>query len=201
MHRRFQSHYKAHKSMRITGGELRGRTIYSGKTLDIRPATDRVRETLFAILPQYINLSKTAVIDLYAGTGSLGFECLSRGCPYVIFVDSSQAAVRHIKRTAASLDCENRCRIIHSPVERFIHKKSETAGLLFADPPYSMKDVSFLPELIARSSIVEQEAVLLIEHSKKTVFPDSRRYTVFRQKIFGNTIVSFFQLQKPDQEK
>jgi len=201
MHRRFQSHYKAHKSMRITGGEFRGRTIYSGKTLDIRPATDRVRETLFAIIPQYVNLSETTVIDLYAGTGSLGFECLSRGCPQVIFVDSSRDAIRHIKRTAESLDCENRCRIIHSPVERFIHKKSEIAGLIFADPPYSMKDVSSLPELIGHSSIVEQDAVLLIEHSKQTVFPDSRRYTVFRQKIFGNTIVSFFQLQKPDQEK
>lgn len=187
--------------MRITGGEFRGRTIYSGKTFDIRPATDRVRETLFAIIPQYIDLSRTTVIDLYAGTGSLGFECLSRGCQYVIFVDSSRDAIRSLKRTAQTLDCENRCRIIHSAVERFIRKKSESAGLLFADPPYSMKEVSSLPELIARSSIAGQDAVLLIEHSKQTDFPDSRWYTVFRKKIFGNTIVSFFQLQQPNEDK
>jgi 16S rRNA (guanine966-N2)-methyltransferase len=180
--------------MRITGGELRGRTIYSGKFRDIRPATDRVRETIFAIIPQYIDLHETKVIDLYAGTGSLGFECISRGCQYVVFVDESRVAVDVMKRTAKTLDCENRCKIIHSRVEHFIDRMVEPAGLLFADPPYRMQDISSLPELIARSSISEKDAVLLIEHSKQTDFPESRLYTLFRQKIFGNTIVSFFRL-------
>lgn len=180
--------------MRITGGEYRGRTLYSGKTKNIRPATDRVRETIFAIIPQYIDFTETTVIDLYAGTGSLGFESLSRNAKFVVFVDSSREAMKVIQRTVDTLGCNERCDIILSPVERFLKHTERCGGLLFADPPYAMKEVSYLPGAIARSGIAEHNAVLLIEHRKQTTFPEDPVYTIFRQKVFGNSIVSFFRL-------
>ncbi len=184
--------------MRITGGEYRGRTVYSGKTRNIRPATDRVRETIFAILPQYIDLYKTKVIDLYAGTGSLGFECLSRGAKFVVFVDASRDAVKIMKRTADELNCTNRCEIVLNTVERYIKNPSHRGGLIFADPPYALEGLSDLPAMIARAGIAEREAVLLIEHSKQTVFRDDNAFTIFRQKVFGNSIVSFFRLHNSE---
>ncbi len=182
--------------MRITGGEYRGRTIYSGKTKNTRPATDRVRETIFAIIPQYIDFNETTVIDLYAGTGSLGFESLSRGAKFVVFVESSREAVKAIQRTVVSLGCDERCDVILSPVERFLKRADQSGGLLFADPPYAMEEVMYLPGSIARSGIAEQNALLLIEHRKQTTFPEDPVYTIFRQKVFGNSIVSFFRLSK-----
>jgi 16S rRNA (guanine966-N2)-methyltransferase len=186
--------------MRITGGKYRGRTIYSGKSQNIRPATDRVRETIFAILPQYIVFEETTVIDLYAGTGSLGFESLSRGAQSVVFVDNSPAAIRFINRTAEALNCTDRCKIILSPIDRFINKTSTRGGLIFADPPYAAMELPMLPGRIARSGIAAIDAILIIEHSKHTAFPDDRSYSVFRQKNFGNTIVSFFKLLRTDKE-
>jgi len=180
--------------MRITGGDYRGRTIFSGKLKGVRPATDRVRETVFAILPQYIDFAETTVIDLYAGSGSLGFECLSRGAQFVTFVDSSGNAIAAIKKTADSLGCLDKCKLVKSTFERFLKTYSGKAGLLFADPPYAMKQVTELPATIARSSIAGENAVLVIEHLKQTQFPEDDSYSIFRQKIFGNTIVSFFYL-------
>ncbi len=182
--------------MRITGGEYRGRKIYSGKTKSTRPATDRVRETIFAIIPQYIDFTETTVIDLYAGTGSLGFESLSRGAKYVVFVDSSREAIKAIQRTAHSLGCGERCDIVLSMVERYVKHAPRCGELLFADPPYEMADSTRLPGFIARSAISAPNAVLLIEHSKQTTFPEDQMYTVFRQKMFGNSIVSFFRLSE-----
>lgn len=180
--------------MRITGGEYRGRTIYSGKTRSIRPATDRVRETIFAILPQYIDLFDTTVVDLYAGTGSLGFECLSRGAKFVVFVDISRDAVRMMEKTAGALQCSDRCEIVLSNVDRYLKNPGHHGGLIFADPPYNLEELPELPVKIARAGIARPEAVLVIEHGKQTDFHDDNAFTMFRQKAFGNSIVSFFTL-------
>lgn len=180
--------------MRITGGEYRGRTIHSGKSKDIRPATDRVRETIFSILPHYIDLREIKVLDLYAGTGSLGFECLSRGTKFVTFVDASREGIKVMQRTAAELNCSDRCDIIPSTVERFLKNPDRRGELIFADPPYAMEGLETLPGTIARSGIASTDAVLLIEHAKKTRFPEDPAYSIFRQRAFGNTIVSFFRL-------
>lgn len=187
--------------MRITGGEYRGRTIHSGKSRDIRPATDRVRETVFAILPQYVDFPEITVADLYAGTGSLGFECLSRGSKFVTFVDSSREGIKLLKRTADELKCHDRCDILYSTVERYIKNPGTTCELVFADPPYAIKGLEQLPGEIARSAIAANHTILLIEHNKQTLFPDDNMYSIFRQKVFGNTIVSFFQISKSDNRK
>jgi 16S rRNA (guanine966-N2)-methyltransferase len=182
--------------MRITGGAYRGRTIYSDSGTAIRPATDRVRETIFSILQNYLDYDETAVVDLYAGTGSLGFECLSRGAPSVIFVDASRDAVRLIRRTADSLQCSNRCRIVQSPAVRFLRTNAETASLIFADPPYATEGIAELPAVIAGSAVTESGTMLLIEHTKRLQFPESDRYECFRRKIFGETVVSFFRIKR-----
>jgi len=180
--------------MRITGGEYRGRKIYSGKLKDVRPATDRVRETIFSILPQYIHFPGATVVDLYAGTGSLGFECLSRGAQFVVFVDISKEAVRAINKTAEALECLDRCEVIRISVDRFLKNPSIQARLIFADPPYAMEHLVNLPSQIAQSEIKKDDAILLIEHNKQTTFPENSIYSIIRQKIFGNSIVSFFRL-------
>jgi 16S rRNA (guanine966-N2)-methyltransferase len=182
--------------MRITGGTYRGRTIYSDSGKAIRPATDRVRETIFSILQNYLDYEETSVVDLYAGTGSLGFECLSRGAPSVTFVDKSRDSVRLIRRTADSLQCGDRCRIVQSPAVRFLRGYTETALLIFADPPYAAEGIEELPSMIAGSGISESGTVLLIEHTKRLQFPESDRFECFRRKIFGETIVSFFRVNK-----
>jgi 16S rRNA (guanine966-N2)-methyltransferase len=185
--------------MRITGGIYRGRTVRTGSSLNIRPATDRVRETLFAILPQYIDFDGAYVLDLYAGTGSLGFESISRGAARATFVDASRESVRLMQRTAKELGCMDRCDIRHTSVERFILRTSGPADLIFADPPYKMKDFELLPGRLSRTDIWDGDSIVVIEHDKRTAFPEDETYTCIRRKVFGDTIVSLFSFRNSRQ--
>ncbi len=178
--------------MRITGGTFRGRNICTPSGNEIRPATDRVRETIFNILQNYIDLADQTVADLYAGTGSLGFECLSRGSAFAAFVDHSESSMRLIRKTAQTLGCTGRCSFIRADARSYLSNPRISAGLIFADPPYALPDPESLPRLIADSTALREDGIFLIEHDKRTSYPESGSYTCFRRRQFGDTVVSFF---------
>jgi 16S rRNA (guanine966-N2)-methyltransferase len=181
--------------MRITGGLYRGRHIYSPKGPAIRPATDRVRESLFAIIPRYIDLEGITILDLFAGTGSLGFECISRGASHAIFVDISRSSIQIMQRTAGELGCLESCTFIMQDALRYIRSASNTFPLIFADPPYAMPSLAALPATIAHSGIIAENGIFIIEHSKRTLFTEDG-YSRFRYKEFGETMVSLFSKEQ-----
>ncbi|MGH2575412.1 MAG: RsmD family RNA methyltransferase [Ignavibacteria bacterium] len=141
--------------MRIIAGIYRSRRINSDtkpkrNKFVVRPSSDRARETLFNILSNRIDFKNLRCLDLFSGTGSYGFECLSRGAFNCVFVDKYQRSIELVKKTSEQLGCEERVQGIRADVINFL-RNSDTNNaydLVFADPPYNYKDYGELAELI-----------------------------------------------------
>jgi 16S rRNA (guanine966-N2)-methyltransferase len=167
---------------RIVAGELRGRRIRLPTDRRVRPTSDRVREAWLSILGPWITDAR--VLDLFAGSGALGLEALSRGARSVTFVDLNQASVDAITENLAALGLGDRARVIRRDVLRFLASRTrEPVEVAFADPPYGLGLAGktaerFLADPFAR--------VLGIEHSAKEAMPagDTRWY--------GDTALTFY---------
>jgi 16S rRNA (guanine966-N2)-methyltransferase len=169
--------------MRIISGAYKGRRLKSPpKHAKVRPSTDRVRETLFNLLFNMVDLSDATVLDLFCGTGSLGLECLSRGAAEAVFVDTD---IRTVKENLSLVDAENSGEIVKSDVIRFLKKTVETFDIILADPPYSY---SHYDELIDECST--KCSRMILEHSSDIAF--DRDYIKLR-KDFGETALTFFE--------
>jgi 16S rRNA (guanine966-N2)-methyltransferase len=148
--------------MRIVGGRLGGRKLLSppAKSRDVRPTSDRARETLFALLGDVSDLS---VLDLFCGTGALALEAISRGADSAVLVDRAPALAG---RNAEALGIANRCEVVRSDAVRYLERTDERFGLVFCDPPYKLAArlgpqlAKHLPPRLARYSrlVVESSA-------------------------------------------
>jgi len=178
--------------MRVIAGKFKGRKLASAKDSDIRPATDRVKETVFNTLQNKFSFEDAAVLDVFAGTGSLGIEAMSRGAAHVDFVDSAEQALHLLRDNIARLQCESLCTVIKADAIGFIETTAKQFDLIFADPPYAFPGTASIPEKIFGRNLLKKKGLLIIEHSKSTDFPESSPYQLEARKEFGQTIVSFF---------
>ena len=182
--------------MRIIGGTARGRTIKAPKGSAIRPTADRVREALFNILPR--DLSGRQVLDLFAGSGSLSLEALSRGAESALLVDESAAAADLIRWNLETLGFTDRARIWAAPVGKALRRLAEEGAAydaIFLDPPYDGGWVKRTMPVISRAGILNAGGSAVAEHSVRErvegeygglIRRDSRQY--------GDTVLSFFEL-------
>ncbi len=179
--------------MRITGGILGSRRLQSIESDGLRPATDRLRETLFDILVNIIEIDGAAGLDLYAGVGSVGFEAISRGAAGVVFVESDRKVTEVLRRNAAALGVERQCDIRNMRVERFLKIHEGKFDLIFVDPPYALNNTTheIIAQILARG-LVTEAGIICVEHSKSYSPPAE---LLIRQKVFGSTILS---LLKPE---
>jgi len=178
--------------MRIIAGKYKGRQLVTVEDDSVRPATDRVKGSIFNSLQNRLNLHDALVLDLFAGSGSLGFEALSRGAAGIVFVDDSRSALDSIRKNAQALDCIDSCEIIHDDACSFIKHRGEQFDLIFADPPYAYEQTSLLPEFIFNHKLLKSEGFLIIEHPKPMTFESTELYHVIVRKKFGNTRITFF---------
>lgn len=188
--------------MRIITGKFKGRTLTPIQTKGIRPATDRVKSTIFNMLQNRLTLKGADVLDLFAGSGSLGFEAISRGAKQVVFVDDSNEVMDIVEKNAEHLNCLTQCSIIQRDAESYIEKANQNFDLIFADPPYAYERTTEIPRLIFNKGLLKPNGYLIIEHSKHTKFVESQLYKLEVQKEFGNTRVSFLiHLKEKGDEK
>ncbi len=178
--------------MRIITGEFKGRVIDTLEDKSVRPATDRVKGSIYNILQNRLGLAGISVLDLFAGSGNLAFEALSRGAGEAVFVDENPHAIAVVNANARKLGCDERCSVLLADAVVFIKKESQQFELIFADPPYAYKGTPELPFLVFEHGLLKKEGFLIIEHDKHTHFPDSALYACVLQRDFGNTHVSFF---------
>ena len=125
--------------MRIIAGLHRGRIIRTVKDLSVRPATDRVRQALFDILSARMDLSGIDVLDLYAGSGSLGLEALSRGASHATFVEQSRPAANVLEANIAALGCGGVSEVVRGDALDYVDRARGSFDLVFADPPYAFE--------------------------------------------------------------
>jgi len=179
--------------MRVIAGQYKGRRLYPVRDRRVRPATDRVKETIFNVLATRLDLSGAAVLDLFAGTGSLGIEALSRGARRAVFVEIARSAVQIIERNLQALSAKSCSAVVQMDAMKYIREAGEQFDLVFADPPYAFESTHQLPALIYERHLASSRGFLLIEHRDTVSFPRNTAYRVSLTKKFAGTVVTFFQ--------
>lgn len=186
--------------MRVIAGQYRSRPLRSLRGMDTRPTSDRLRETLFNVLtagnPE--SLAGTRWLDLFAGTGAVGIEALSRGAAHVVFVESSPAAVKLIRENLASLGITGGFEVVQADVLRALGRIApDPVDFVFLDPPYRVaKAYESTLEALSRAPAVTEASTIIAEHDKKfdpgEVVDELLR---FRKLVQGDAALSFYRRQ------
>lgn len=179
--------------MRVITGLYKGRILRTVNDLAVRPATDRVKQTIFDMLSNRIDLEGTRILDLFAGSGSLGIEALSRGAKHVTFVETNADALDFIEKNVEALGCEPSTEILSMDAMQFLRRSQDRYDLVFADPPYAYDETANIPSVVFQDKILKRHGYLLIEHASKLEFSSTPLYHAGPSKKFGRTIVTFFQ--------
>ncbi len=176
--------------MRIIAGSLKGKKIPAPDSEGVRPTSDRTKEAIFSILESRLFLDGLSILDLFAGTGNLGFEAISRGAGKVLFVDATYAVIQQISKSAALLGVEKQCRVQVADGAEFIESTPQTFDLIFADPPYEYTRMGELPDLVLSKAILSEEGYFVLEHDRRISFTDHEKLLLSRP--YGRTLVSVF---------
>ena len=185
--------------MRIITGILKGRRLHIPKTLDIRPTTDRVKEGLFSVIASRRFIQNCTVLDLFAGSGNLGFEALSRGAKSVLFVDKERRNLEFIEKTAQEFKVDDLVRTVPLDVEHFLQGPAIPYDIIFADPPYPYRKVEETVKLIFEQGWLKEDGWLIFEHNKRHDFSDHPHFLFVKQ--YGRSFVTFFEGQPVQTDK
>jgi 16S rRNA (guanine(966)-N(2))-methyltransferase RsmD len=185
--------------MRVITGLYKGRILKTVNDLSVRPATDRVKQTIFDMLSNRIDLEGTRILDLFAGSGSLGIEALSRGATHVTFVETNADALEFIEKNVEALGCEAATEILSMDAMQFLRRSQDRYDLVFADPPYDYDETANIPSVVFQDKILKRHGYLLIEHATKLEFSSTPLYHAGPAKRFGRTVVTFFHHPRPEE--
>ncbi len=184
--------------MRVTGGTAKGRRLRAPTGSDVRPTADKVRQALFNILRDRV--PGAAFLDLFAGTGGIGIEALSRGAATTVFVDSSRPALQAITRNLAETVLANRAQVLAMDVTAFLQKRSGPYDIVFIDPPYAMEPEPVLRR-IGEAGIVKQDGVVVVEHFRKRPVPEQAGgLERFREVRYGDTVLAFYTYRSQESD-
>lgn len=181
--------------MRVVGGKAKGRRLLAPKGQSVRPTAARVKESLFNILPR--DFSGMTVLDLFAGTGNLSIEALSRGAAQAVLVDSSARSAAAIKENLRRLGFATQSEVWIAPVARALRslaRKCERFDIVFLDPPYEQGLAGRALGAIAESELLSESAIVVVEHSvREALKPSYGRLQLHDQRRYGDTLLSFYK--------
>lgn len=176
--------------MRIIRGKYGKRRFDVPRNITARPTTDFARENIFNVLENMVDFEGKTAVDLFAGTGAVSFEFLSRGCSKVVAVEMAATQAGFIRSVAAKLGDEN-LRLIRGDVFRFIGSCREAFDIVFADPPYNHPRFAEIPALILNSGLIKEGTIVVIEHSARHNFSDLPGF--IEQRAYGSVNFSIFR--------
>ncbi len=165
--------------MRIISGTYRGKIIHAPENLPVRPTTDFAKTALFNIIQFKVDFDSVKLLDLFAGTGNISYEFLSRGSTDITCVDINQSCISFIRETFLKLKFE-KAKVYRSEVFRFLKDHDTQYDIIFADPPFEMKETATIPDIIFERKLLKQGGWLVVEHKssdtlQSTILPDEVR--------------------------
>jgi 16S rRNA (guanine966-N2)-methyltransferase len=189
--------------MRVVGGKARGMTIAVPSATDMRPTTDRVRGAMFSMLEARDAVEGVRVLDLYAGSGALGIEALSRGAEHADLVERNSCACAAIRKNLATTRLEDLATVVASPVLKALDTMVDPYGLVFMDPPYA--DPSAIADAVDRllaRKLIDEGSVLVIEQSSRSRrdFARAGALRTEQEKTYGDTAVSVYVVDSTYEE-
>lgn len=178
--------------MRIIAGRFKRRQIKAPPGHLTRPTTDRTRESAFNLLESRMSLAGAAVLDLFAGSGAMGLEALSRGASHATFVESDGRVLAAARENAQALGVDEQCTFLRMDALSYLkHDRGESFDVVFADPPYHLPSIALLPELVLPH--VAEGGLFLLEHDARISMNHHPRLDTSRP--YGKTVVSIFDAE------
>jgi 16S rRNA (guanine(966)-N(2))-methyltransferase RsmD len=181
--------------IRVIGGAYKGRRLKMVASPLVRPMPAKIKEALFNIGAVQEKIGGAAVLDGFAGTGSVGIEALSRGAESAVFIEEFFPAVKTIKLNLARCEAEDRGRVMHKEFNRAVielSKEKAAFDLVFLDPPYRLLDERNPLKVIKKRGILKKKGIVILRHFFKTV-PDQTYFQLFRTVTIGDDTLSFFR--------
>ena len=185
------------KPMRVISGIYKRRRFDVPKNFKARPTTDFAKENLFNVLSNHIDFEEGInALDLFAGTGSISIELVSRGCDKVVSVEKDSQHYAFICKVMQEVKTD-KCFPIRGDVFRYLASGREQFDFIFADPPYALKGIETIPELVFTNNLLKEDGLFVLEHGKENNF-ESHPYFIER-RIYGSVNFSFFSKQGSEQ--
>ena len=187
--------------MRIISGTARGRTLVAPAGMNTRPTQDYVRESLFNIIRW--DVQDARVLDLFAGTGALSLEALSRGAEHAVLIDMDRAACDAIKKNMEATRLGERCRLIARDYRQAMDqlaREGERFDIVFIDPPYRMENTGEMCEALYDKGLLSDQFLILVEHKRGMAPLLDQRFEAFDLRKYGETEVTFLRSAKREEE-
>lgn len=181
--------------MRVITGKYKGKHFEVPRTFKARPTTDFAKENLFNVLRAYLDFEETRALDLFAGTGSITLELLSRGCTEVVCVERERAHFNFLCKIFRTLN-DDAVTPICGDALKFIAKGSRSFDLVFADPPYALREINEIPDRVMGSMLVVPRGLFVLEHGKANDF--SQHPNFVEHRAYGSVNFSFFRHPQHD---
>lgn len=178
--------------MRIISGKYKGRRISAPANITARPTTDFAKEGLFNLLNNRIDFEGIDVLDLFAGTGSISVEFVSRDCKSVISIEQNERHCNFIRKVCVELKITN-LSLMKMDVFKFIDTCHSKFDMIFADPPYELEKLAEIPNLIFAQNLLKDDGLFVLEHSAKHSFTNHPNFVDHRN--YGNVNFSFFEVK------
>lgn len=187
--------------MRIIAGTARGRTIVAPAGEKTRPTQDYVRESLFNIIRW--DIADARVLDLFAGTGALSLEALSRGAALAVMIDMDRAACDCIKKNMETTRLKERCRLIprdYQQALRLLEAEGAAFDVVFIDPPYRMENTGEMCAELYERGLLSRDAIILVEHRRGMAPLIDPRFEAYDQRSYGDTQITFVRMARREEE-
>ena len=176
--------------MRIITGIYKGRHFDIPRTFKARPTTDFAKENIFNVMNGYVDFDESDALDLFAGTGSITLEMLSRGCREVVSVEADRDHAAFIRQCLKKIDADNNI-LIRGDVFRFLKTCHQTFDFIFADPPYALSELPLLPDMVLDAHILHDEGIFVLEHGAAQDF--SSHPCFVEHRAYGSVNFSIFR--------
>lgn len=180
--------------MRVISGSLKGRTIKGFNIVGTRPTMDRVKESVFGSIQDYIRDS--VVLDLFAGSGNLGIEAISNGCGHCYFVDNNKTCIKCIRDNLESFGVMDKAILLSMDYKKalnFFFSEGISFDVIFIDPPYDYRNINDIVEIIDKGNILNKGGILVLEFRYDNVIVNDSIYSLHKNKKYGDKFVYIYK--------
>lgn len=180
--------------MRIISGIRRGHKLAEFEGEDIRPTTDRVKESVFNLIQNRI--ADAEVLDMFSGSGALSFEALSRGASRAVCIDMDKRSIDVIKKNAADLGFEDKCKIINASCFDYMASAKESFDIIFLDPPYNKGFIEPVLEGIVEHNLLKPDGIVVLESDNTDFREEPDGLLVIKQRRYGRTYITVYEADR-----
>lgn len=177
--------------MRIISGSRRGHKLLDFEGMDVRPTTDRVKESIFNLIQSYV--TDSVCLDMFSGSGALSFEAISRGAARAVMVDSDKRSVDIIKKNTESLGFEDKCEIHNKSCFDYAAAARDKFDIIFLDPPYNKGLIEPVLGAIVKNELLTDEGIVVLESDDTDFSEEFEGLTVLKQRKYGRTYITVYK--------